>query len=131
MCSSDRTALPLRLAIESVAGLVATGRVLCGQIAIGDALIFSPSHLTARVTALKARGASVAVTLDQTVAVAGGDLASLLDDLPLETDVFRVKVVWLNGSSPDEKRAFSLQLNGQKIPVELQEYNAEIGRAHV
>jgi bifunctional enzyme CysN/CysC len=124
----DLTALPLRLAIESVAGLVATGRVLCGQIAIGDALIFSPSHLTARVTALKARGASVAVTLDQTVAVAGGDLASLLDDLPLETDVFRVKVVWLNGSSPDEKRAFSLQLNGQKIPVELQEYKAgELG----
>lgn len=121
----DLTALPLRLAIESTEGRVVTGRVLCGRVAVGDSLMFSPSHLIARATVVDQRGASVAVTLDKTVTVEGGELASHLDNLPLETDVFRARVVWLDGSSPQEKRKLRLELNGLDIPVELREAEAK------
>ena len=117
----DLAELPLRLAVEGVDDRLLTGRMLCGRMAVGDEMIFSPSHQTARVTALEERGASVAVTLDQPIDAAGGELASHLDDLPLETDVFRATVVWLNGGSAVDKRDYRLELNGLEIPVEIQE----------
>ena len=40
--------LPFRLAIESTTGQEVTGRLLCGRLAVGDEIMFSPSHLTAR-----------------------------------------------------------------------------------
>ena len=118
---ADLTALPLRLAIETAAGRVVTGRVLCGLMTTaGDDLIFSPSHQTARVTAVEKRGDSLAVTLDHPVAIEPGELASRLDDLPVETDVFRAHVVWLDGSSPDRQKKYRLRLNGREIPAEIQ-----------
>lgn len=111
--------LPFRLAIESTTGREVTGRLLCGRLAVGDEIMFSPSHLTARVIDLEEQGGSVAVTLDQHLAVGAGDLASHLDDLPQETDVFRARVVWLNGSTRPENRSFGLCLQGREIPVKI------------
>ena len=120
----DVADLPLRLAIASTAARLVTGHMLCGRLAVGDELIFSPSHLSATVTALKRQGALIAVTLDQPVAVEGGELASHFDDLPQETDVFRAAALWLDGSSPDAGLNFILKLHGLEMPVEIQEDEA-------
>ena len=120
----DVADLPLRLAIASTAARLVTGHLLCGRLAVGDEVIFSPSHLSATVTALKRQGALIAVTLDQPVAVEGGELASHFDDLPQETDVFRATALWLDGSSPDAGLNFILKLHGLEMPVEIQEDEA-------
>ncbi len=117
----DVADLPLRLAIASTADRLVTGHMLCGRLAVGDELIFSPSHLVATVTALEEQDALIAVTLDRPVAVEGGELASHLDDLPQETDVFRAKALWLDGSLPDADRSFRLKLHGLEIPIDIQE----------
>ena len=121
----DVAALPLRLAITAAAnGLLVSGQMLCGRLAVGDGLMFSPSHLTATVTALEERGAAIAVTLDRPVAVEAGELASHLDDLPQETDVFRATALWLDGASPEPQRSLVLKLHGLEIPIEIQEDEA-------
>ena len=120
----DVATLPLRLAITAAAGRLVSGHMLCGRLAVGDALIFSPSHLSATVTALEQQGAAIAVTLDQPVAVGGGELASHVDDLPQETDVFRATALWLDGSSRDPGRSLRLRLHDLEIPVEIQEDDA-------
>ena len=120
----DVAGLPLRLAIAHRSGRLVSGQMLCGRLAVGDALIFSPSHRVATVTALEEQGALVAVTLDRSVAVEGGELASHLDDLPQETDVFRATALWLDGSSPEAGASFTLKLHGLEIPVEIQEDEA-------
>ena len=116
--------LPLRLAIAHRSDRLVTGQMLCGRLTVGDALIFSPSHLSATVTALEQQGALVAVTLDQPVAVEGGELASHLDDMPQETDVFRATALWLDGASPEAGRSFRLKLHGLEISIEIQEDEA-------
>ena len=120
----DVAALPLRLAITVATGRLVSGHMLCGRLAVGDDLMFSPSHLIATVTALDERGAAIAVTLDRPVAVEAGELASHLDDLPQETDVFRATALWLDGASPEPQRSLVLKLHGLEIPVEIQEDEA-------
>ena len=120
----DVAALPLRLAITVATGRLVSGHMLCGRLAVGDDLMFSPSHLIATVTELDERGAAIAVTLDRPVAVEAGELASHLDDLPQETDVFRATALWLDGASPEPQRSLVLKLHGLEIPVEIQEDEA-------
>jgi len=116
----DRMALPpapdtapLRLPIQDVYKFgdrrVLAGRLESGTLRVGDPLLFSPSNQTARVVSIErwpgpsseisVSGESIGITLDEPLVVERGELASHTDTAPIESDVFRGRVLWL-GSRP-------------------------------
>jgi bifunctional enzyme CysN/CysC len=104
------TELPLRLPIQDIYKFddrrILVGRVETGRLRVGDRLLFSPSNKTARVASIEGwnvpaaateaqAGQSVGFTLDEQLFVERGAIASLEQDTPIETNVFRARLVWL------------------------------------
>ena len=104
------TELPLRLPIQDVYKFddrrILVGRIETGRLRVGDRLLFSPSNKTARVASIEGwnvpaaateaqAGQSVGFTLDEQLFVERGAIASLEQDPPIETNVFRARLVWL------------------------------------
>ena len=114
---SPETELPLRMPVQDVQDFdnrrVVAGRIESGRISVGDELIFSPSNKTARVATLEewpqqersagateaTAGQSVGLTLDEEISVERGELASHIEDAPVETEVFKGRIFWL-GKEP-------------------------------
>ncbi|MCZ6589497.1 MAG: adenylyl-sulfate kinase [Alphaproteobacteria bacterium] len=102
---------PLRLPLQDVYKFddrrIFAGRIESGRFSVGDELLFSPSNRTAHVASIEAwgatapitrasAGASVGFTLDEQIFVERGEVASLVEDAPIETDVFHVRLFWLS-----------------------------------
>jgi len=103
-------ALPLRLPLQDVYKFddrrILAGRVESGRLKVGDRLLFSPSNKTARVASIEAwhvpappteasAGQSVGITLDDQIFVERGEIASHVDNPPIETTVFRARLFWM------------------------------------
>jgi bifunctional enzyme CysN/CysC len=108
------TELPLRLPIQDIYKFderrILVGRIETGRLRVGDRLLFSPSNKSARVASIEGwnvpapateaqAGQSVGFTLDEQLFVERGAIASLERDPPIETNVFRARLVWL-GHAP-------------------------------
>ncbi|WP_368413293.1 adenylyl-sulfate kinase [Dongia sp.] len=102
-------ALPLRLPIQDIYKFderrILAGRIASGRLKVGDTLLFSPSNKTAKVASLEGwsapaasdaeAGQSVGVTLDEQLFIERGEIASHVEDAPIETNVFKAKLFWL------------------------------------
>ncbi len=99
---------PLRLPLAAAAGgdgPSREGRLKSGVLAEGDRVVLSPSNTVARVSRLQVldggRGARaaragdrVSLLLDRDGDAAPGQLLSHVENPPVETDVFRARVLW-------------------------------------
>ena len=101
---------PLRLPLQDVYKFdkrrILAGRIESGRLNVGDKLLFSPSNRTAHVASIETwnttapatqagAGSSVGFTLDEQIFVERGEVTSHVDDAPIETDVFHMRVFWL------------------------------------
>lgn len=127
--------MPLRMPITEAVGDAGShcysGRILTGLLDMGDTLMFSPSNVTARVLSLESddggehlnsaeAGQTVRLTLDTDAAIASGELASHVETLPLETDVFRIRMVWIGDAPMEERAGYYLRRFDHAIPVTVQ-----------
>jgi len=125
----------LRIPVQDIykfdARRIIAGRIESGSLKVGDQVLFSPSNKSARVVSLESwaspdkrvgatAGDSVGITLDQQLFVERGDVASHGDRPPIETDVFRARVFWLSDRPLEPGNRYTLKLNTQAVPVEVQ-----------
>ena len=127
--------VPLRMPIVEVAGSNGErhyrARILTGLLDMGDTIMFSPMNQTARVVSLATEdgadqlnsaeaGETVRIALDQDLPIAPGELASHPDVLPVETDVFRVRMTWMSDRDLVAHSTYQQRRFGHAIPVTVQ-----------
>jgi bifunctional enzyme CysN/CysC len=106
------TDLPLRLPIQDVyrqgAKQVVVGRIESGKLAVGDLIRIAPGDALARVAGfagwdraptMAQAGQSVALTLEEDVVVARGQVVASTANPPLQGFALAVKLFWL-GAAP-------------------------------
>ncbi len=127
--------LPLRLPLQDVYRFddrrILAGRIDTGRLAVGDELLFSPSNKTARVATIEnwngpapteaSAGQSIGITLDEQIFVERGEVASHVEDPPLETNVFRAHLFWLGAKPLVAGQRYKLKLNTTEAQVVVQE----------
>jgi bifunctional enzyme CysN/CysC len=104
---------PLRFPIQDVYRLenrrVLVGRIESGTLRVGDQLLFSPHHKTARVATIErwlasssesaAAGESIGITLRDHIFIERGHIASHETDAPVESNRVHARVFWI-GAEP-------------------------------
>ncbi len=103
------------------------GRLLSGQAAVGDEIVLSPSNQIARISGLE-NGEQPVLHLDCPVNAESGEIISLTEDAPIETDVFRARFAWLDRAGLAAGDDLELDLFGRHVPVQVQSLEAVIGR---
>jgi len=124
--------LPLRLPVQDIYKFdnrrIIAGRIESGRLAVGDRLLFSPSGKTAHVrsiegwsrptTALQGQsGDSVGLTLDEQIFIERGEIASLVDNPPILTSVFRGRLIWLSHEPLRLGSEYRLKIATRDVPV--------------
>ena len=116
---------PLRMPVQDVYKFddrrIIAGRIEAGVLRPGDRVLFSPSNATAHVASLESwhspppgeavAGASVGITLDESLFIERGEVMSHLDSPPVETDVFRARLFWLGQVPLAPGKRYTLKLN--------------------
>jgi len=120
-----RADLPLRFPIQDVYKFderrIIVGRVAAGTLSIGDHLVFSPSNKTAQIKTIEAfnvpvppssvsAGWSTGFTLDEQIFVERGEIASLAENAPEVTSLFRANVFWMGMAPLRENVSYLLRL---------------------
>lgn len=138
------TDLPLRVPVQDVYKFderrIIVGRVESGKIKVGDRLIFSPTNKTARVNTIEAwpenggakeayAGMSVGFTLDEQIFVERGQVASLLEDAPALTNIFRARLFWLHEKPLKEGSRYKMKLATAEYQVEAKKIEKVINTA--
>ena len=129
---------PLRFPVQDVYKFdqrrIIAGRIEEGSLAVGDELVFSPSNKTARVKSIEAwstipgkeqpteafAGESIGITLDEQIFVERGELASHIENAPIETDVFRARIFWLGHEPMVKGKSYRIKLGTLEAPVTVQ-----------
>ena len=126
--------LPLRFPVQDVykfdARRIIAGRIESGALRVGDQVVFSPSNKTAKVRSIEAwsakapavvrAGQSVGITLDEQIFVERGEVISLADRAPVETDVFRARLFWLGRTPMVQGARYRLKLGTAEAQVRVQ-----------
>ena len=123
--------LPLRVSLAAAEAGRWRGRVECGRIAIGDALLLSPTNRTARLGALidpasgesmesAEPGQAVEIAFDSDLPAAPPQLASHVEAAPAETDVFRVRLFWTGLVPLGSGARLTARLLGVEYPATVQ-----------
>jgi len=143
-------ALPLRIPVRDVGRIedrrVIAGRIESGRIKVGDEVLFSPSNGVARVSGLEPRpddgddgddpaetaeaaeaGQYVGFTLEDQVFVEPGEIASHVKQAPVETNVFRGRLVWLGAEPLEAGRRLTLRLGTMETTVTVEAVERRIG----
>ncbi len=135
-CAARPTDLPLRLPIQDVYKFddrrILVGRIESGRLAVGDHLLFSPSNKRATVATIESwnapapvmagqAGQSVGITLDEQLFVERGEVASLADNPPIESNVFRGRIFWLGKEPLQVDNTYQLRLMTREVPVTVQQ----------
>ncbi|MDE0391419.1 MAG: adenylyl-sulfate kinase [Rhodospirillales bacterium] len=133
--SDGRDALPLRMPVQDVdhAGdrRIVKGRIETGRVSVGDRVLFSPSNVTARVAGIEAKnaptvlteaaaGQSIGITLEEQLVIEPGETLSHENRPPVETDVFRARLLWLGHTPLGPGRRCTLRLGTAAADVEVQ-----------
>jgi bifunctional enzyme CysN/CysC len=113
MTSTAISSAPLRIVFTS--GTEApvrhlTGTLLCGEIRDGARLIISPDNQPVVASKVVVDGDRVTLTLEEDVNISGPAIASLDDDMPVQTDVFLLAL---------DPPLSCQQLSGQDLSVDL------------
>ena len=127
--------LPLRFPVQDVYKFdqrrIFAGRIESGHLNIGDTLLFSPSNKTARVSSIESwntkepimavrAGESIGVTLDEQLFVERGEMASLVTNPPMLSNVFRGKLFWLGHKPLVAGNRYKLKLCTAEFQVEVE-----------
>ncbi len=134
-------AQPLRFPIQDVYKFderrILSGRIEAGRVAIGDRLVFSPSHKSAFVksiegfnvspaTTVARAGRSVGVTLDEQIFVERGEVASVEMTTPLVATSLRCNVFWMGTRPLEMGRRYLLRLATREVACEVAEIHGII-----
>ncbi len=127
--------LPLRFPIQDVYKFdkrrILAGRIESGHLNVGDTLLFSPSNKTARVLTIEAwnmknpivavrAGQSVGVTLDEQLFIERGEMASMVTNAPMLSNVFRGRVFWLGRKPLVRGNRYKMKLCTAEYMVEVE-----------
>jgi bifunctional enzyme CysN/CysC len=127
--------LPLRLPVQDIYKFddrrIIAGRIESGRVAVGDRLLFSPSGKTAHINsiegwsrpaaALQAQaGESVGLTLGEQIFIERGEIASLPDNPPILTSVFRGRLIWLGHEPLRQGSEYRLKIATREVTVTVQ-----------
>jgi bifunctional enzyme CysN/CysC len=127
--------LPLRLPVQDIYKFderrIIAGRIESGRLAVGDLLLFSPSGKTARINsiegwsrptvALQAQASeSVGLTLDEQIFIERGEIASLVENPPILTSVFRGRLIWLGHEPLRQGAEYRLKIATREVTVTAQ-----------
>jgi bifunctional enzyme CysN/CysC len=125
---------PLRFPIQDVYRFdrrrILAGRVESGTLRVGDRILFSPRNKISTVKSIESwlggscksagAGASVGITLTEQIFVERGQIGSLEQDAPIETDVFNAKLFWLGRQNLEAGRKIKLKLTTEEIECQIQ-----------
>jgi bifunctional enzyme CysN/CysC len=124
---------PLRFPIQDVYRRenrrIVVGRIESGTLRVGDQLLFSPHHKTARVATIERwpassvesalAGESIGITLRDHIFIERGHIASHETDAPVESNRVHAKVFWI-GTEPLRVGArYRLKLVTQNVEGEV------------
>jgi bifunctional enzyme CysN/CysC len=126
-------ALPLRFPIQDVYRVknrrIFAGRIESGTLRIGDQLLFSPHHKTARVATIErwpaspvesaSAGASIGITLHEHIFIERGHIASHETDAPIESNRIRAKVFWIGREPLRVGARYRLKLVTQDVECQI------------
>jgi bifunctional enzyme CysN/CysC len=127
--------LPLRLPVQDVYKFddrrILAGRIESGHLRRGDELLFSPSNKRARIASIEAwhvkepivavrAGQCVGITLDEQLFVERGEVASLVSNAPMLTNVFRGRVFWLGRTPMAAGKRYKMKLCTAEHTVEVE-----------
>ncbi len=127
--------LPLRFPVQDVYKFdqrrIFAGRIESGHLNQGDTLLFSPSNKTARVSSIESwnvkepvmavrAGESIGVTLDEQLFVERGEMASLVTNPPMLSNVFRGRLFWLGHKPLVAGNRYKLKLCTAEFQVEVE-----------
>ena len=130
------TDLPLRFPVQDVYKFdqrrIIAGRVESGRLRVGDKLLFSPSNKATRVASIEAwnvpvpvmaagPGQSIGITLEEQIFVERGEVASLAETPPIETNVFRARIFWLSKKPLRVGTRYVMKLATARHVVEVQQ----------
>jgi bifunctional enzyme CysN/CysC len=124
---------PLRFPIQDVYRRenrrVLVGRIESGTLRVGDQLLFSPHHKTARVATIErwaassaesaAAGESIGITLNDHIFIERGHVASHETDAPVESNRVHAKVFWIGGEPLRVGARYRLKLVTQNVECEV------------
>ncbi len=124
---------PLRFPIQDVYRVenrrVLVGRIESGTLRVGDQLLFSPHHKTARVATIErwpttpaeaaSAGESIGVTLRDHIFVERGHIASHETDAPLESNRLHARVFWIGAEPLRVGARYRLKLVTQNVECEV------------
>ncbi len=136
--AADLSSLPLRFPVQDVYKFddrrILAGRILSGQLKVGDQLLFSPSNKNARVASIETwsasaksiarAGESVGITLSEQLFIERGDLASHEETPPIETNVFNGRLFWLAREPLRAGATYRLRLQSREVAVTVQQIKA-------
>src|ERR1051326_1312510 len=125
---------PLRLPLQDVYRFddrrILAGRIESGSLKVGDKLVFSPRNKTSVVKTIErwnapasntaSAGESIGITLTEQIFVERGQVASLEDHAPIETDVFNAKLFWLGRQNLELNKRYKLKLTTQEVECRVQ-----------
>lgn len=129
------TDLPLRFPVQDVYKFderrIIAGRIESGRLHVGDTLLFSPCNKTARIASIEswnvampqiaaAAGQSIGITLDEQIFVERGEVASAVEDLPIESNVFPARIFWLGRKPLVVGKRYKLKLASAQHNVVVQ-----------
>lgn len=126
-------AQPLRFPVQDVYRMgnrrVVAGRIESGSLRVGDQLLFSPRHKTARVAAIEywpnsgaemaSAGESIGITLHDHIFVERGHIGSHGSDGPIESNRIHAKVFWIGAEPLRVGSRYRLKLVTQNVDCEV------------
>jgi bifunctional enzyme CysN/CysC len=124
---------PLRVPIQDIYRMenrrIFVGRIESGTMRVGDRLLFSPHHKTARVASIEkwpasnvelaSAGESIGFTLRDQIFIERGHIASHEADAPVETNRFHAKVFWIARQPLVTGARYRLGLATQNVECEV------------
>jgi bifunctional enzyme CysN/CysC len=124
---------PLRFPVQDVYRMgnrrIVAGRIESGTLRVGDQLLFSPRHKTARVASIErwpdssadsaSAGESIGLTLQDHIFVERGHVASHRADAPIESNRIHAKVFWIGAESLRIGSRYRLKLVTQSVDCEV------------
>jgi len=127
--------LPLRMPVQDVYRFddrrIIAGRIETGRLRVGDEIMFSPANKIARIKSIESwgidapiltahAGQSVGITLDDQIFIERGDMISHVENLPMETNVFRARLFWLGREPLVEGKLYQLKLGTTESNARVQ-----------
>jgi bifunctional enzyme CysN/CysC len=124
---------PLRFPIQDVYRIgnrrIVAGRIESGTLRVGDQLLFSPRHKTARVATIErwpgsdahaaSAGESIGITLHDHIFVERGHIGSHALDAPIESNRIYAKVFWISPEPLSVGKRYRLKLVTESVDCEV------------